>query len=387
MTTDGSGADCAGWGANGLGAGATGATGAVGKGWNSTRARGRAPRGSREHGRGGGRGRGEGGREGLGHDVTRRHRDGEGRGRNGHRRRHGGGGRRNHRCRASAPSPGKRDDRRATPVLPGERGERGGRGLRVDRRVDRREVDELSRRDTLEGRADKLELGRKQRLGGRLGRRGRDVVDVLAVAQAHRHRGRRVSARACRRSAKARWPRRRREGSPGRSAPRARAGRAGPQRRRGRRRRPAELRGATRPGREPPVPDAGAPTPRAALSRAKPGRGLPRRAPGAGATGAGGGTDVRATSDAEARRTSYRVRDPGSTARHPSSSSSMEKPLIGPGSPRWARAVCSAVCHVSASTCSDSFVAASFSPGLPRAVTSTSQRIRRSAFQGGGGCR
>jgi len=78
-----------------------------------------------------------------------------------------------------------------------------------------------------------------------------------------------------------------------------------------------------------------------------------------------------------ARRTSYRRRDVGSTARHPSSSSSIEKPLIGADSPRWARALCSAFCQESDSTVSDSFSL------LPSDVISTTQRIRRFAFRAG----
>jgi hypothetical protein len=64
----------------------------------------------------------------------------------------------------------------------------------------------------------------------------------------------------------------------------------------------------------------------------------------------------------------------GSTARQPSSSSSIEKPLIGADSPRCARAPWSAFCHESASTKSDSFSL------LPSDDTSTTHRIRRYAF-------
>src|SRR5208337_3132586 len=70
-----------------------------------------------------------------------------------------------------------------------------------------------------------------------------------------------------------------------------------------------------------------------------------------------------------ALRTSYRTRDTGSTARQPSSSSSIEKPLMGALSPRWERAACSAFCQESASRKSDSLSL------LPRDVTSTSQRM------------
>lgn len=51
-----------------------------------------------------------------------------------------------------------------------------------------------------------------------------------------------------------------------------------------------------------------------------------------------------------ARLTTKRTRASGSTARYPSSRSSIEKPLIGPSSPRCARAACNARCHDSAST-------------------------------------
>ncbi len=56
----------------------------------------------------------------------------------------------------------------------------------------------------------------------------------------------------------------------------------------------------------------------------------------------------------------------------------MEKPLIGPVSPRWLLANWSAFCHVSASTGSDSFSV------VASDVTSTSQRMSRFAFQGSG---
>jgi hypothetical protein len=98
------------------------------------------------------------------------------------------------------------------------------------------------------------------------------------------------------------------------------------------------------------------------------------------ATGAfaGGGALGRMESSG-ALRTSYRFRDMGSTARHPSSSSSIEKPLIGADSPRCDRQACRAFCHDSASTKSDSFSL------FPSDATSTSQRIRRYAFHAGGG--
>ncbi len=51
-----------------------------------------------------------------------------------------------------------------------------------------------------------------------------------------------------------------------------------------------------------------------------------------------------------ARFTTKRVRATGSTARYPSSRSSIENPLIGPSSPRCARAAWSARCQDSAST-------------------------------------
>ena len=70
-----------------------------------------------------------------------------------------------------------------------------------------------------------------------------------------------------------------------------------------------------------------------------------------------------------ARCTSYFSREAGSTARQPSSRSSIEKPLIGADSPRCSRAACNAFCHDSASTESDSLSA------LPSDVTSTSQRM------------
>jgi hypothetical protein len=72
------------------------------------------------------------------------------------------------------------------------------------------------------------------------------------------------------------------------------------------------------------------------------------------------------------------MRDVGSTARQPSSNSSMEKPLIGPVSPRLVLANWRAFCHVSASTGSDSFSV------VASDVTSTSQRISRFAFRGSG---
>ena len=71
--------------------------------------------------------------------------------------------------------------------------------------------------------------------------------------------------------------------------------------------------------------------------------------------GRGGADDRVAVPSSVAFFTEYRRRDMGSTARQPSSSSSIEKPLIDTGSPRWARAACSAFCQDSASTKSDSF--------------------------------
>ncbi len=98
-------------------------------------------------------------------------------------------------------------------------------------------------------------------------------------------------------------------------------------------------------------------------------------AAGGGADGTGAGwTETAATGavsgvPSAARFTSLRRRASGSTARYPSSRSSIENPLIGPASPRAVRAAWSAFCQESASTTTDCASALSID------VTSTCQRI------------
>ena len=114
---------------------------------------------------------------------------------------------------------------------------------------------------------------------------------------------------------------------------------------------------------------AGAPTGPSSGAAGRRGRRSSRRV--SAATRAGAGPIGSRARPPEARRTSYRRRDIGSTARQPSSSSSIEKPLIGADSPRCARAAWSAFCQDSASTKSDSLSL------LPSEVTSTSQRTQK----------
>src|SRR5437588_118230 len=91
----------------------------------------------------------------------------------------------------------------------------------------------------------------------------------------------------------------------------------------------------------------------AALVAAADGAGATDGGAGAGATDGGTALVMREGVSSGARRTSYRSRDMGSTARQPSSRSSIEKPLIGADSPRCARAAWSAFCQDSASVKTD----------------------------------
>jgi hypothetical protein len=88
-----------------------------------------------------------------------------------------------------------------------------------------------------------------------------------------------------------------------------------------------------------------------------------------GKTEDGGGATNEAGVSPSALRTTYRRRAIGSTARYPSSSSSMEKPLMGDVSPRLVRTACNARCQESASTQMDCV------SDLPIDVSSTSQRM------------